>query len=274
MSDADERVEAALKSFNIQVMVVDGVEVTLQLDKYDYRVTHFNEEAWRRLKNTVELFKGGVMDEATVKDHIRAFRDLSEVGHIDFNIRALEPSPGDFKRYCRLFSWEGGRITTSRTPDERRNYLDRKVVHCLQLTMAARQPVSEKLAQQFRGLCARRKEKPPELEAVILEYERYNPYAKKLAEPPTVSVNYDKPPEAPAIPAETAFVPEPVDNTGFESRQPAHAELKFKPPKQLGFTKPTGEVMVTRPEMIVVARTDLPVHEDFKEFCEELYANK
>jgi hypothetical protein len=88
------------------------------------------------------------------------------------------------------------------------------------LVIACRQPISEKLKQQFTALVVGTKDKSAELLGMIYEYEHYNEYKKKLTPTPPVQLNYDVAPQSADVGADTAFTPETLDNESFEQRLP------------------------------------------------------
>src|SRR5947207_664765 len=181
VEETEARVQAALDSFNHQIINADGVEVTLRLDRYDYKLTHLNVEANRILQNTIQLYTTGVVAEDAVKQAIREFRDASEVGHIDFNIRVLEPGIREFRRMQLIFGREAGqKLIPARTEAERTMYLQEKIRLALSSALSHRIVVTDKLAQQFAALMAHTKERSPELLKIAVEYETYNPYKRRL----------------------------------------------------------------------------------------------
>jgi hypothetical protein len=257
--EAQERVQKALDSFNVEKHVLEGgVEVTLQLDRYDYAVTHLNSEAKRLLSNSTEMFGAGVTTEEAVKDAIRAVRDTSEVGHIDFNIRVLEPRPPEFNRMRVLFDRPPGeRVIPVRSEEARQAYLDEKTRLALETFMTYRIGPGDKLVRQFAALMARTKDRSPELLKTAIEYEQFNQFKKRRERMPVTLEGYS-PNEAPQLENPG---PETVDNSEFEATREQYARpMPFKLPQKMVATAPAPE-----------RTTELPYNAEFAVYCEELY---
>jgi hypothetical protein len=248
---------------------VDAALVTLTAGGlYDFRPTHYNHEATRRLQNVIQLFASGVVDEAAMKAAIRELCDTSRVSYIDFHIKVPEPGYKDFRRLALLFGREHGvRLIPPRDADERAANYASKVQAVVGLVIACRQPISEKLKQQFTALVVGTKDKSAELLGMIYEYEHYNEYKKKLTPTPPVQLNYDVAPQSADVGADTAFTPETLDNESFEQRLPPAKPARVKP---RGFEEiwPVAETVELKPG------EGLPLHEEFRDFCEQLYETR
>lgn len=268
IEEAWKRVEAALDSFNTMVVDQGGVQVTLRLDRYDYGLTHLNQEAKRHLSNTTERFGAGSASEDEIKNAIKAVRDNSEVGHIDFNIRVLEPRPPEFHRMQTLFGREAGtRVIPVRDEAERLAYLDEKVRLALDMAMTYRIVPSDKLLKQFSNLMARTKERSPELLKTAMEYESFNPYKKRREVMPVTLEGFT----APAEPVQEQTI-ETADNSDFEAREEFARPMPFKlapkmAPQPLSNGAPSES---TAPEP-VTPTAPLPHYPEFDEYCERLY---
>lgn len=268
----EDRVQNALDSFNR-----GG-------DYYDYRPTHYNADAYKSLRNTVELYRGGIISDDGVKAAIREYRDRCEVGSLDFDIRQTEPPMPEMRRMSLLFGYEIGRKTTARLDAEQRKvFRGLKILTNLKLVMECKQAVTEKVGQQFRAFVL--SVKNPEFTALAEEVKVYNPYHKRLTELP-VTLTKDRPDElfmaAQSTDAAAETGPGPLvtpgvtDNGAFEARlgelplKSTARAVRKSPPRRLGYTLPTGEIVVERPEEIFLV-TNFEKHEEFAAYCDELH---
>lgn len=272
----EDRVQNALDSFNR-----GG-------DYYDYRPTHYNADAYKSLRNTVELYRGGIVGDAEIKAAIREYRDRCEVGSLDFDIRQTEPPMPEMRRMSLLFGYEIGRKTTARLDAEQRTlFRAAKLTENLRLVIDCKQPITDKVRQQCTGFVVKMPAHvvTPELLTVINEIEVYNPYHKRLTELP-VTLTKDRPDElfmaAQSTDAAAETGPGPLvtpgvtDNGAFEARlgelplKSAARAVRKSPPRRLGYTLPTGEIVVERPEEIFLV-TNFEKHEEFAAYCDELH---
>jgi hypothetical protein len=284
LEEIEERVKLSLEALNTPK------------ERYDWRLTYYNAEAWTELQEGCFALSEGRATEDDLKALIKEFRDRSELSLIDLHIKVAEPSLDDFKRMAYLFGplRKDVRIIPPRDEGDRKAYMQLKTLEAMRLTMEHKQIVSEKLRQQFTYLMLRASIKTPEMMAVHLQFESYNPYQKHLSPAPKVTIrnHFVKPdPQteaptpaeatpAPATPAPAPmFSPTVIDNSSFESRLAPPTKKAGRGPRTHRPLPP----MNLRPEQIVVmdmgleeAPHELPseIHEEFATHCEELYKTK
>lgn len=278
-------------------MTLDEIEQRVKnsleaLKRYDWRITFYNHEAWKNVQEGCFRLSQNTLSELDLKDLIKVFRDRSEISFIDFRIKVAEPGVDDFKRMAYLFGplRKDARLLPPRDEGDRKAYLQLKTLEAMRLTMEHKQIVGEKLRQQFTYLMIRASIKTPEMMAVHLQFESYNPYQKHLTPAPKVVMrnHFVKPeaqPEAPA-PVETTpepvtpapapmFAPTVVDNSSFESRLAPSTKKSNRGPRR----HPQLPPMNLRPEQIVVMDMgpetphEMPseIHEEFAAYCQNLY---
>lgn len=269
LEEIEERVKHALEALNSPD------------ELYDWRLTHYNSGAWANLQEgcyfaSDESPQEEKIADVTIKELIKAFRDRSVISHIDFHIKVPEPGKDEFRRMSLLFGLKPDvRLLPPRDEGDRRSYRELKTLEAMRLTIEHKQIVSEKLRQQFTYLMVRTPIKPPELLAVHLKLEGYNPYQKKLSSAPNVNLrNHFVPIEktvnqAPA-PAEPMFGPSSVDNSSFEARLlPTRSQAKRQPTKS-----PWADTYIPSKEPMPIEVTYTPpteIHEEFATYCQNLY---
>lgn len=204
---------------------------------YDLRLNHFNAAVWGELEQGCLLYAEEQCTEEDLLVLIKQYRDLSQVGYLDFNIKVLEPSVDDFKRLQALFNLtEGGRLIPPRTKAERERYLLDKAANFANLR------------KSFVGLKAQ-----PEV-----TISGYIPSSDKKE-------TEDKMNERSINPG--GF----TDNSDFEKTLPLNTE-KLRIPKQTSTTSPTKNVRLE--EDIVIDDATVITNSEFAEYCNLLYQNK
>lgn len=284
LEEIEERVKHSLEALNSPN------------ELYDWRITHYNAGAWAELQEGCYALSEARISDSQFKDLIRLFRDKSAISLIDFHIKVPEPGKEEFKRLSQLFGVKPDvRLVPPRDEGDRKLYLQLKTLEAMRLTMEHKQIVSDKLRQQFTYLMLRASIKTPEMMAVHLQFESYNPYQKHLSPAPKVAIrnHFVKPeplPELPPIgdptsvptkakciePSTSMFAPTVVDNSSFESRLPPVTRKSGRGARPHRPLPP----MALRPEQIVVmdmgreeTAHELPseIHEEFAAYCKNLY---
>lgn len=262
LREIEERVQATLQGFNAQAELCD------------YRPTWFNQKARADLDEACYDLSAGRYGPDELKPFLRAYRDACAISYIDFRIKVSEPGPGEFNRMALLFGplTNDVRLLPPRDAEAREDYRRTKILKAMRLIMETKQAVSEKLRQQFSWLMVRYKTKPPQMLAVAVEFESYNPYQKRLNPAPGVVMtnHFAEETMQETKPApEPMFAPETIDNSAFEARLPATPAKASKKP-WVDTYKPTAEPMPVR---VTLAPHELPaeIHEEFAAYCRGLY---
>ena len=261
LKEIEERVAASLV-----IMNSDGF--------YDFRPTFYNRESRLVLDEACLWLAEGKCTEADLKDAIAIYRADCEVSYIDFRIKVPEPDVAEWKRMNLLFgSPANKRLVPPRDLGMRRAYLQVKTLNAMRLTIDNKQPVSTKLRQQFNWLMVRAAVKSPELLAVAVELESYNPYHKRLSSPPPVNMTQhleeQTTEEVAPKPQKIFGGPTTVDNSSFESRLPP---ASVKQTRQAKREPDMAAVFTTRPQAQEIPH-ELPeeIHEEFAAYCANLY---
>ncbi len=252
---------------------------------YDWRLTFFNSHAWLNVQEGCYALSENRLSEADLKSLIGVFRERSEISFIDFHIKAPEPGPEEFDRMARLFGplRNDVRLLPPRDAKARKAYTQQKILASMRLMMETRQPISEKLRQQFNWMMIRTQntERTPEMMAVHLQFADYNSYRKVLIPGAPVSLTQhrmeEKDQEA-TTPAPAPMFPSSfgTDNSDFESRlapvKVTHRIQNPRPPQKIDLTAAkdwgtVGDVVVS----LAVHELPSEIHEEFAAYCENLY---
>jgi hypothetical protein len=268
LDEIEERVKHSLETLN------EAEEL------YDWRITHFNDLAWLNVSEGCYQLSEGKLSENDLKSLIKVFRDRSEISYIDFHVKVPEPGVDDFQRMVILFGLKPGtRLLPPSNFDDRKTYLQKKILSAMRLTMENKHVVSEKIKQQYNWMMIREKTKTPEMLAVHLNLESYNPYQKKLTPAPAVTLTQHRGFEGTveiAAPAPAPmFAPSRVDNSSFEARlAPAPAQATRKKARSHPSVPLPREIdRVTAVWEKEGAPHELPteIHEEFAAYCQNLY---
>lgn len=281
LDEIEERVKHSLEALNNQE------------ELYDWRLTFYNTPAWANLQEGCYFLSQGQIEEATFKVLIKTFRDRSLISYLDFHIKVPEPGVDEFRRMAFLFGPlnRDVRLVPPRDAEARKAYVQEKVLSAMRLSMENKHVISEKIRQQFNWMMIREKVKTPEMLAVHLSLESYNPYHKKLAPCPVVSITQHREimeTEQEQVPAPAPmFKVEAVDNSSFEARlAPAPVKTPRNKARERAITNYPGvekTALVNGVEQQVVIYPhneetaalchELPseIHEEFAAYCQKLY---
>lgn len=266
LEEVEQRVSQSLEALNREE------------ERYDWRLTHYNFSSWESLEEGCYELSEGRATEEQLKALIKTFRDRSQVSYIDWHIKVPEPGVKELARAKLLFDLASDvRLVPPRYEPDRKNYRAEKIVNVMNLTMEFRQHISEKLRQQFHWLMIReQKNLNPEILAVQVKFEEYNPFQKKLSQAPTVTLEYHLSEEQKLTkeeaPAPIGDVPVSVDNSSFEARMAPAPEKAARSPR--GGRKVTySPALPPKPEPPPEAPHEMPaeIHEEFAAYCQNLY---
>ena len=261
---------------------------------YDWRLTFFNGPAWDDLSEACYELSESKIGEDKLKEHIKLFRDKSEISFIDHHIKVPEPSKKDFERMALLFGplRNDQRLLPPRNAETRKVYVAQKILAAMRLSMENKQVISDKIKQQYNWLMIRTQntERTPEMMAVHLQLSDYNAYHKRLEPGATVIMTHHLIQQEQLTDAEALEIVEPMfgsssfgtDNSSFESRL-ADVPIKGKRTarERAGEYKthhvPVALGVELAREMLNPAKQEaaheLPseIHEEFAAYCQDLY---